>query len=217
MLDWIENYHTVLQITVSFATLGIWIFYAQILMAQYRRTRRPKLLINQTRGRSLRSRFLVSNMSQESVHIDVILVGLHTDGDDENAEREHWYLVSDWEPMQDDQRADTNEYGTFQGPLSAGTSLDIGDIKGLITQRNAEHQGQNIDATTDLLDQEGIRCKSFEVMVVGVYSSEKGVIGASRTFDIDKNGRVHPHDAETGQCRTRKERTRMEELHRRYL
>ncbi|AUG52925.1 hypothetical protein [Thalassospira marina] len=212
MLEWIKNYHTILQILISFATLGIWIFYAQILLAQHRRTRRPKILINQTRGRSLHSRFLVSNMSLESVHIEVILVGLHNDDD------ETWYLVSDWEPTRDDNCADTNDYGTFQGPLAAGSSLDIGDIKGLISQRHAEERDQeNHTSNASIVTKDGIACSAFEIMVVGVYSSEKGVIGASRTFDIDKYGHVHPRDAETGQCRSRNERRRMQELHRRYL
>lgn len=208
MLEWIKNHNIVLQLAISFVTLGIWIFYAQILLAQYRRTKRPKILINQTRGRTLHSRFLVSNMSLESVHIEVILVGLF------NNDEQTWHLVSDWEPMQEDNQADTNAYGTFQGPLAAGCSLDIGDIKRLISQRHAEAQNQN---KAGLVTEKGIKCRSFEIMVVGVYSSEKGVIGASRTFDIDEHGHIHPRDAETLQCRSRSERRRMQELHRRYL
>ncbi|RCK52654.1 hypothetical protein TH25_06375 [Thalassospira profundimaris] len=214
MLEWIKNHHTVLQITISFLTLGVWIFYAQILLAQYRRTRRPKILINQTRGRTLHSRFLVSNMSLESVHIEVILVGLFGN------EEQTWHKVSDWEPMSDDSQADTNAYGTFQGPLAAGCSLDIGDIKRLITQRDTLVQTQtNADnpGETGLVTENGANCRSFEIMVMGVYSSEKGVIGASRTFDLDEHGHVYPRDAETGQCRSRSERQRMRELHRRHL
>ncbi|OSQ37835.1 hypothetical protein [Thalassospira mesophila] len=211
-MEWIENHNSLLQIWISFATLSVWIVYAQILMSQYRRTRRPKILINQTRGQSLRARFLVSNMSQESVHIEVILVGLQSDGN------EHWYLVSDWEPTQDDDQADTNRYGTFQGPLAAGSSLDIGDIRGLIAQRDAEQRDESRHKVgTGIFDENGVKCTSFEIMVVGVYSSENGVIGASRTFDINDEGAIHPHDAETSQCNKRRERKRMEGLHSRYL
>ena len=46
MIDWIEQHSTLLQTAVSLATLLVWIFYAQLLFQNYRRVRRPKIVIN---------------------------------------------------------------------------------------------------------------------------------------------------------------------------
>ena len=76
-MEWISSHGTFLQFMTSLGTLAVWIFYAQLLYAGFRRQRRPKVVINQVMGLSTQGRCLISNMSAEGIHIETVQVWLH--------------------------------------------------------------------------------------------------------------------------------------------
>jgi len=217
MGSWIEQHATLLQVGVSIATLMIWIFYAQLLFQSYRRVRRPKIVINQMLGNSDKARFLISNMSQEAIHIDKVLVCI---GDETHQVCEQ---VTDTDPEVDFKGNDVRNEGgksahaarldelTVQGPLESGRCIELGALQNLmkrITQqaRNSDHP----DPTT------GKGYCRIEIIVIAVYSSEKGVIGASRAFVCDEDGQLRPEAVQTVQHAGFFARRRMARLHAQY-
>ncbi len=188
MIDWIEQHSTLLQTAVSLATLLVWIFYAQLLFQNYRRVRRPKIVINQMLGNSENARFLISNMSQEAIHIETVVMCL---GGGQNRVCQ---LVTDADPDDGTRQSEQNDQNkktalsarldevTLQGPLPSGRCIEL-----------------------------------VEIIVIGVYSSEKGVIGASRSFIYDRNGQLRPEEVQTTQHTGFFARRRMARLHSRYI
>ncbi|QJX02048.1 hypothetical protein HML84_07495 [Alcanivorax sp. IO_7] len=79
MLDWISQHQKVLSVLISFGTLLIWLVYAQLLYQSYRRQRRPRIVINRGKHRSVNALCLISNMSAESVFVEHIVARLETD------------------------------------------------------------------------------------------------------------------------------------------
>jgi len=218
MGSWIEQHATLLQVGVSIATLMVWIFYAQLLFQSYRRVRRPKIVINQMLGNSDKARFLISNMSQEAIHIDKVLVCI---GDETHQVCEQ---VTDSDPevdFQTDQgrksaHAARLEELTVQGPLESGRCIELGALQNLM--RRITHKARASDKDTsndpDTTMGEG-KCR-IEIIVIAVYSSEKGVIGASRAFVCDEDGQLHPEMVQTTQHAGFFARRRMARLHAQY-
>lgn len=219
METWIEQHATLLQVGVSLATLLIWIFYAQLLFASYRRVRRPKIVINQMMGHSDKARFMISNMSQEAIHIDKVLVCMGT-GDDCVYQQ-----VTDIDPDQEAKReepksmlsAKLNEV-TVQGPLEAGKCIELGAFQNLLDRIGRQQNQKAGDAgQTDGLPNcdavgNGAECR-VEIIVIAVYSSEKGVIGASRAFVCQEDGLLRPENVQTTQHAGFFARRRMARLH----
>lgn len=52
-MDWISQHHDSLTALTSIGTLLIWLVYAQLLYKGYRRQRRPRLIINRGKLRTL--------------------------------------------------------------------------------------------------------------------------------------------------------------------
>ncbi len=218
METWIEQHATLLQVGVSVATLLIWIFYAQLLFQSYRRARRPKIVINQMLGNSDKARFLISNMSQEAIHIDKVLVCMGS-GEDRVCE-----LVTDADPEQSSGEKDQSamlsarlDEVTLQGPLGSGKCIELGAFQNLLNRiwRRAQKNSENGGTRNDAIGA-GHECR-VEIIVMAVYSSEKGVIGASRAFWRKEDGELHPEDVKTDQYTGFFARRRMARLHSQYV
>ena len=218
METWIEQHATLLQVGVSVATLLVWIFYAQLLFQSYRRARRPKIVINQMLGNSDKARFLISNMSQEAIHIDKVLVCMGS-GEDRVCE-----LVTDADPEQSSGEKDQNamlsarlDEVTLQGPLGSGKCIELGAFQNLLNRiwRRAQKNSENGGTRNDAIGA-GHECR-VEIIVMAVYSSEKGVIGASRAFWRKEDGELHPEDVKTDQYTGFFARRRMARLHSQYV
>jgi hypothetical protein len=213
MGSWIEQHATLLQVGVSIATLMIWIFYAQLLFQSYRRVRRPKIVINQMLGKSDKARFLISNMSQEAIHIDKVLVCI---GDETHQVCEQ---VTDTDPevdFQTDQGSKSAHAArldelTVQGPLESGRCIELGALQNLM--QRITQQARSSDNPDPTAGQEYCR---IEIIVIAVYSSEKGVIGASRAFVCDEDGQLRPEAVQTAQHAGFFARRRMARLHAQY-
>ncbi|PTC01209.1 hypothetical protein C9975_03410 [Thalassospira xiamenensis] len=225
MIDWIEQHSTLLQTAVSLATLLVWIFYAQLLFQNYRRVRRPKIVINQMLGNSENARFLISNMSQEAIHIETVVMCL---GGGQNRVCQ---LVTDADPDDGTRQSERNEQNdqnkktalsarldevTLQGPLPSGRCIELGAMQRLLRRFDHATRRDYEDAAACNPVRNGEDCR-VEIIVIGVYSSEKGVIGASRSFIYDRNGQLRPEEVQTTQHTGFFARRRMARLHSRYI
>lgn len=155
-------------------TLLVWLFYAQLLFASFRRQRRPKIIINQGWGRQLDSVCLVSNMSAEPIYIECILMTVATD------EREYRYEVTDFDETEDPATQPASQL-TRQGPLQSGHFVNLGTFRNLIRQ---------VSRRAGLLEhgREGVQTlpiRACEICVISVYGPEDGMVGARRRFVMD--------------------------------
>lgn len=197
MLDWVREYQPLLTLMVSTCTLLVWLFYAHLLLANFKRQRRPNLIINRGAGKGLTSLCLISNMSAEPMFINQVLICLDTNrgsllGD-----------VTDIRESQEDEATpDLALYQTtHQGPLRSGDFTHIGSFQALL-RRAAEQHG--IDLRGHQPEGEW-QFLGMEIRVVAFYGSDRHPLGVSRRFTLD-GAELLPDSPLTRQLCTRRER-----------
>ncbi len=121
MFDWISQNKDVLNVLIGFATLMVWVVYAQLLYNGYKRQRRPRIVINRGRYKGVDALCLISNMSAESIFVQHIVARLETDKGDyfqDVTELEQNYQEGD-EERERQSTSDTPSLSdsTRQGPL----------------------------------------------------------------------------------------------------
>ena len=72
--SWLRENHGAVSALASLATLVVWTLYFQMLLMNYRRTLRPKILINRGAGHRLQAHCLIANMSAEPIYIEAVLL-----------------------------------------------------------------------------------------------------------------------------------------------
>ena len=192
MLDWISQHQKVLSVLISFGTLLIWLVYAQLLYQSYRRQRRPRIVINRGKHRSVNALCLISNMSAESVFVEHIVARLETDRGVFRADVTE--LEQDYEQGDEDREQqhgtapDSLRDSTRQGPLAPGEFLHIGAFDGVI-ERVCRAQGLSLEA--DDGDERSVRPEALTIQVVAIYGSDDLPIGVERRFLIRETDRGH--------------------------
>lgn len=167
MWNFIEQNHGAINAIASVLTLAIWALYFQLLLNNYRHRTRPKININRGGGRTSAARCVISNMSAEAVYVEAIILTL---GD---GERRSVCQLSELEvslSMDSDPRSQI-----FQGPLDSGEFIDIGTFDTLIER-----------ARSSFDEREALRkdTESLQVMVVGNYTADDGLIAAERSYQL---------------------------------
>lgn len=207
MIEWVSAHSSFLQFLTSLFTLAVWVFYAQLLLGGYLRQRRPKVVLNQVMALSTKGRFLISNMSAEAIHVETLQVWLHSK---EGVRR---CTVTEAEMDSEGQLPGSIASGTLQGPLSPSHYIDAGELSTLV--RRASSSPVDDEAKT-LCNTEDCDY-SVELLVLYVYSSAPGIMGARRTFTFDDDGNARPYHVETQQLTSLRERKKMANVYRKYL
>lgn len=186
MLSWIEEYQGPLSVLINAGMLAIWMLYAQLLLRDYRRKLRPKILINQSLGTALKSHCLICNMSEQSFYVSLVIAELKTE------DKTYRCSVTDLEITQDDKNKST----TVQGPLKGGAYRDMGEFNNIL-QRIIGVTGEKQTQDHKLIDQ----AQTLKLFVIGLYGAEDQPVGASRTFrfgkDDNDNWCLNPTDIHT--------------------
>lgn len=193
MYEWIAEHHKVLSVCASFASVTIWLVYAQLLYLGFRRQRSPRLIINRGRNKNINALCLISNMSAESVFIEYIIAELET------SEGAITMDVTDFEQEynegdEDDEQRNSSAKSlslaatenTRQGPIEPGGFLHIGTFCELI-QRLARDEGIQMNGSVPQGDLEFTR---LTLRLIGIYGPENMPVGAERSFDL-KIGERH--------------------------
>ncbi len=198
MWNWIGQNAQALSFFASVGTLLIWLFYAQLLLNTVRRQKTPRVLVNQGWGNQLDSVCLVSNMSQEPIYIQCIVMRLETDDGD------YSYSVTDIDTTQVDDPGSETSKVTRQGPLLTGHFMNLGTFRTLIRQV-AQSAGLPCEhkAVRDL----GVR--ACEIYVISIYGPESGPIGAKRRFLLDGGETIRPDMIDTESMASRRARIKM--------
>lgn len=175
MAEWINSHNEVLQVILNALMVLIWIFYLQIFLFSFLRSRRPEILITLGAGAGLKARCFVTNLGLEPIYILDILVDLETD------EEMHRAIITDRTELSDQELNDPTE-ATNQGPLESGKFMDIGNFETLV--RRAGSSGPDLRADGDV--------RSIKILVIAATSAKWSLIGAERKYNVTREGdRLH--------------------------
>jgi hypothetical protein len=209
----LQKHADLVNIVINFSMLLVWLLYAHLLLNNYRRQRRPRLLINQGSGQRLRTRCLICNMSEEAIFVEFVLAVLRTD------RGERLLPVTDEQTGDDGEEVAYSERGTRQGPIRSGDCRDIGSFEDVFQcASQASLEGVDDDRPTPL-DRDERPCE-LEVQVVAIYGSEDLPVGAKRTFrilDYEDHRDLRPASIDTQSYLSRRDRRRMQSLLQRFL
>lgn len=172
-MQWLNDHASAISAIASILTLGVWVFYAQLLYNGYIRQRRPRIIINRGVREGLDAKCLISNMSSEAVYVQYLIAVLHCAGQSYSLELTEYRKSSD----QDDD-------ATHQGPLLSGSYLYVHSFSYIIT-RIQEHWRLE----QRLLDDPDTQL-ALEIKVIAIYGSEDFPIGATRCFRVAMQGPV---------------------------
>jgi len=176
--NWIGSNSKALSTFISLGTLFVWLFYAQLLFAGFKRQRQARILINQGWGRELNSVCLIANMSHEPIYIQCVIIILRSE------QGEYRSSVTDLESANTpDERKRTGDI-TRQGPLLSGSQMNLGTFQALIRQAARHH-----DLTCNDNPGSEIGLQAVTVTVISSYGPEGGVIGTQREFMVSGENR----------------------------
>lgn len=194
MWQWFLEHTQVFSVALSFAMLIVWVIYLQLLLVQFRGTKRSTILITRAAGRGMRSRCLVTNMSSQPLYVSSLIATVHVRG------RQIELALTDLRELPGDLGEDPRSL-MGQGSLATGQFMNIGhfdDIVATLLEANDE-----TDVQMDEVEQ-------FDLTVVALYALEDLPVGATRSFHFDravaKGPKVQPLSIETDQIRQRKRR-----------
>ena len=194
MWQWFLEHTQVFSVALSFAMLIVWVIYLQLLLVQFRGTKRSTILITRAAGRGMRSRCLVTNMSSQPLYVSSLIATVHVRG------RQIELALTDLRELPGDLGEDPRSL-MGQGSLATGQFMNIGhfdDIVATLLEANDE-----TDVQMDEVEQ-------FDLTVVALYALEDLPVGATRSFhfdrDVPKGPKVQPLSIETDQIRQRKRR-----------
>lgn len=181
MIDWLRQNHQLISLAISTGTLLVWVFYAQLLLLNFWRQRRPSLIINRGAGKGLHSLCLISNMSAEPMFINQLFVCVGTTKGTLKID-----VTDIRQSREDDASPDLVIHRTtHQGPLNSGEFIHIGTFQGMLRQAARQH-----DIALDEEHPAACEFRSIEIRVVAFYGSERHPIGVMRRFRLVD----HPQD-----------------------
>lgn len=178
MLEWLNNNSGALSAIASFCTLGVWLFYAQLLYLSFARQRRPRIIINRGRSKSPDGMCLISNMSSEAIFVSNVMGVLHT------SKGEYACDLTDYTRPGDSDQGIDEQHATRQGPLASGDYHQVCSFREII-----DHiaEGHKLDIDRNTLTLEGEMLRMLEIRLVAIYGSENRPLGAYRTFMLEKS------------------------------
>ncbi len=203
MWQWLLDNNGAVSAVASILTLFVWGLYFQLLYNNYRRLRRPKILINRGAGQTAQARCIVANMSAEAIYVEAVLISFDPD---QSSDRPTICSLSDLDttaPTENDPRR-----SWLQGPLQSGELIDIGSYQSLIDKAVAGNE-------TETTRHGRPPVHSLGVTVVASYLSEDRLVAAERVFDLEPCGpsvRLCPRSFSARQIRSHADRTSIEKL-----
>lgn len=211
-MEWLLEYAPVFDLGIGLATIALWILYAHLLLEGFRRQRRPKVLVNQGVGTNLDSRCLVSNMSQEAIHVETLFGVLAT-------KKERFTTgITDYEARRSDEALPGLREGTVQGPVKSGDFIDMGDFRSVVNRIARDH---GLPLTADgNLDLDAVAVETIEIVVIAIYGPEDHPVAALRPFRLIKGDAgmiLKPKQVSTRQMASRRDRKQVEEWVKAYL
>lgn len=192
MGSWLVEHASLAANIASLLMLLVWLFYTAIFYREFRRQRRPFLILHQGRGYDLDSTCLLVNLSKEPVHVSCVLMRLQMD------RGLYTKRIRDFQQITPDSDLGSRDVQTLlkQGPLTSGGFLVLGTFRELLDAA-LEDASRTILGYT-----EGIGLNEFvgvlheitfhAVVLHGAYDRP---VGAARSFAVtatDSEARIRP-------------------------
>lgn len=191
MMNWIEQHQTVLSIGLTFATLLVWLVYAQLLFSSYRRQRSPRLIINRGKQKDMDALCIISNMSQEAIYVEYILATLMT------SKGSIIMDITDFEQAPAGESGEGNkvdshkspgvsaviQQSTRQGPLGSGDYTHIGSFGNIVRRLTAS---QDIN-TRGYSPEDDLCLHCLTIEIIALYGPDHRPISATRSFNINND------------------------------
>jgi len=157
----------------------IWIVYLQLTLLQFRRTRRPFLLIHHAHENAPNALCMFVNMGREPVHLECVIADVY------GREGHVRHFVTDYDRLTPDD-LDVQSH-LRQGPIQPGGYLVLGTFEDLISGRRSEPgaKGKDVSNAATSIPEDVER---LELSVAVVHGPTKSHIGARRTFYIEREG-----------------------------
>lgn len=174
MWSWLSSNSDAMNVILNAAMLLVWLAYFQLLYVTFRKQNQSNILINRGAGEDLESRCIVANMSAGPIYVQAIKVELRA------GERSFSRVVSDTQKLQQGQSARMAVEETAQGPLPQGDLIDIGTYSRL-AEMVMETAGEDGPISIDDVEE-------LTVTVFAVYALHNDLVGATRSFRIDRQG-----------------------------
>jgi hypothetical protein len=210
--SWLRENHGAVSALASLATLVVWTLYFQMLLMNYRRTLRPKILINRGAGHRLQAHCLIADMSAEPIYIEAVLLDVGYLADGEKAVARSRYSLSDLDL--DILNGSDSSPQWFQGPLDSSEWLDIGTFQqliGKVLEQDRTAEGAFPVDRMPALD----RLRELTVIVVATYRAQDLLVAARRSFDVKQDTigkRLIPRHFTAEQIRSRRDRRALERI-----
>ncbi len=175
MFQWISDHVSIINVVVNIFTLVFWIFYANILVAGFRRQRSSLVIIDVGAGRASQADCVISNMSREAIYVQEIILSLYTD----NGEKLN--SVAFFGDMTDHSQKENAKIS--RGPLDSSGEMKIGTFREMVIKasRNQDRGEEHDDRATQV--------NSVEITVISFYGPSASIGAAQRTFRFDGKNR----------------------------
>lgn len=167
MLSWISQHSDTLGVLANLGMLAVWVLYAQLLLNSVIKQRRPRVLINEGKGRDLDAEIIIANMSDEKIYIQLLIALVDTD------ENKFTHTITDVYVYDDDNNDQVSERTTSQGPLGAGQDMHLGTFRRVMQQ-----------VSPGVTERQPWR--ALEIRLVFFYGSKSTPIAATRTFHFEE-------------------------------
>ncbi|WP_274962355.1 MULTISPECIES: hypothetical protein [Thioclava] len=200
-MEWLVDHNQVVSIAVQIVTAFVWLIYLQLLLHNFRRERRSKLLLTRVAGGHERGHLMLGNMGAEPIFVKALLADLVIDG------KTYHSIASDsggFAPF-----ADSGPNESIKGPLKTADYRDLGRISDLVDVA--------LDFSSLPDDAKEVESVVFTVLAE---SSRDNILTAGRLcFDVYHAGehqRFLPQTSSTVQLRSFRKRrelaSRLEEM-----
>ena len=201
MWQWLLQNSAALSLFISFATLCVWLFYAQLLYYSFSRQRQARLLITQGWGQQIDSVCLVANMSHEPIFIQHIMLTIKA------GDGEYHSPVTDIDSAEPYDSANRPGEITRQGPLNSGQQINLGTFRSLIRQ-SAKLAGLTEDGEQPI---KTLQLSNVRITVMASYGPGGDIIGAQRMFIVrgEDNELMRPVGIKTERFNKRRARRQM--------
>lgn len=200
-MEWLVDHNQLVSIAVQIVTAFVWLIYLQLLLHNFRRERRSKLLLTRVAGGHERGHLMLGNMGAEPIFVKALLADLVIDG------KTYHSIASDsggFAPF-----ADSGPNESIKGPLKTADYRDLGRISDLVDVA--------LDFSSLPDDAKEVESVVFTVLAE---SSRDNILTAGRLcFDVYHAGehqRFLPQTSSTVQLRSFRKRrelaSRLEEM-----
>lgn len=171
MIQFLTEHSELVNTSLNFAMVLIWVAYLQIFLVSHRRLSRAVIHIDLGLAEGSGSRCLVTNLGSAAIYVQGIAADLGRDGQKSQmviTEREEVTAEDVSDPM-----ARTN-----RGTLQPGQTVDIGSLDDLIRRAWIRlHETWSFD-----------EIQHVTITVVGISGQIERIIGAAKEFSIEHTG-----------------------------